>query len=577
MSARLVLSVWIAAALAFIVACGEAQAQGRRALLVGVDSYRNVPKLLKAVGDAQAMKRTLERSGFEADLVANPERSALNLAISAFTRKLQPGDVALVQFSGHGVALDGENYLLPADVPSPGTSDKELLKSEAIALTALIDRIRASGVRTLILVIDACRDNPYAKAGSRSIGSSRGLAQIETPRGPGGVFIMYSAGYGQTAADRLSDNDPEPTSVYTRTLLKKVAVEGKALTDIAREVREDVEALAATVGHNQRPAYYDELSGAPFYFVPPRAGAAVGGSLEMDLVFWTSIKDSRNVGLFREYLEKFGERAQFASIARYYIQELEGGAARREPTVAMRTAPSAPASTPTPAPAAPAMPPPQALATLPPPAPVQPSFECGGTLGMIEKAICADHALALRDRVMSDLYYKVADTLPTDARTAFRTEQRDWLRQRRACEQRTGDQLSACIAESYDGRIATFRGKLGLPATVAAAPAAVDVRAVPPATPAVPMAAPSFDCAKANGAIDKAICADAALAAKDRTLGALYDRARRAVTGAERTRLADTQRAWLRIRNACAEPDLAPCIGRAYDTRIRELEAAARR
>ena len=90
----------------------------------------------------------------------------------------------------------------------------------------------------------------------------------------GHLFGSFDAQTHLVAAN-LDDNDREPTSVYTRTLLRKIAVEGKAITDLAREVREDVEALAATVNHEQRPAYYDELSGPLFYFVPPRSGGAV--------------------------------------------------------------------------------------------------------------------------------------------------------------------------------------------------------------------------------------------------------------------------------------------------------------
>src|SRR5690349_16160268 len=94
-------------------------AQTRRALVIGVDDYRNVAKLQKAVGDAQAMKASLEKLGFEVDLLANPDLSGFNSGISAFAQKLKPGDVALVHYSGHGVALDGENYLLPIDAPRP--------------------------------------------------------------------------------------------------------------------------------------------------------------------------------------------------------------------------------------------------------------------------------------------------------------------------------------------------------------------------------------------------------------------------------------------------------------------------
>ncbi len=277
-TARLLAALAVAAVLTGLQASGAA-AQNRRALVIGADDYRNVSKLQKAVGDARAMKAALEKTGFAVDLLINPDRSAFNTGISEFTAKLGPGDVALIHYSGHGVALDGENYLLPVDAPRPDRVDKEGLKLESFALMPLIERIRATGSNVQIAIVDACRDNPYAKSGTRSIGRGGGLVEPSRrpAKGQGGFFILFSAGFGQTAADRLDDNDREPTSVYTRTLLRKIAVEGKPITDLAREVREDVEELAATVSHEQRPAYYDELSGPLFYFAPPRAGA--GGAV----------------------------------------------------------------------------------------------------------------------------------------------------------------------------------------------------------------------------------------------------------------------------------------------------------
>jgi hypothetical protein len=250
-----------------------AEAQNRFALVMGNDNYQNVPALTKARGDAEAMKARLEQFGFKVDLLIDADRRRLNVAVSAFTNKLQAGDVALIHYSGHGVTLDGENFLLPIDVPAPGSADKELLKAEAVGLTNLIERIKGAGARTQIFIIDACRDNPYAQAGTRSVGLTRGLARVDAPKG---TFIMYSAGYGQTALDRLGERDPEPTSVYTRTLLRKMA-EMKPITDLAREIRDDVEAAAGSIGHQQRPAYYDELSGAGFFF-PTSAGTIPSNS-----------------------------------------------------------------------------------------------------------------------------------------------------------------------------------------------------------------------------------------------------------------------------------------------------------
>ena len=377
---------------------GASLAQTRRALVIGVDDYRNVSKLQKAVGDARAMKAALEKFGFEVDLLANPDRSGFNAGVSAFTQKLKSGDVALVHYSGHGVALDGENYLLPIDAPRPDRVDKEGLKLESFALMPLIERIRATGSNVQIAIVDACRDNPYAQSGIRSIGRGGGLVEPgrRPAKGQGGFFILFSAGFGQTAADRLNDNDREPTSVYTRMLLSKIGVEGKPITDLAREVREDVEALAATVNHEQRPAYYDELSGPLFYFSPPRGG--VVAALPQPIV-------SPPI-----------EPAAQPLTPQQQLQQPVG----RQQTVAITT---------------------------------QPSFDCTRARGRDELAVCGDLELSALDRSLSQVYYALADSLSDDARMALRVAQGEWLAQRRLC-----DGNVPCIGQAYRSRIAQLQG-----------------------------------------------------------------------------------------------------------------------
>jgi hypothetical protein len=248
-------------ALVALVATG-ASAEARRALIVGINDYREIPPLQKAVGDADALKATLESLGFTVDLVLNADRRELNRAVSSFQSSLQPGDTALIHFSGHGVEIDGQNYLLPADIPKPQSGQQDFIKSEAVSLGDLMQRIAASGASTRIFIVDACRDNPFASSGGRGLGGPRGLTLVDPPAGS---FVLYSAGYQQSALDRLSDTDEEPTSVYTRVLTKRLLEPGVQLAVLAQEVRSDVEALAKSVGHVQRPAYYDELSGQFFF------------------------------------------------------------------------------------------------------------------------------------------------------------------------------------------------------------------------------------------------------------------------------------------------------------------------
>jgi uncharacterized protein len=562
----------LAAVALLSAAGGSAFAERRRALVIGIDHYANLNPLKKAAGDARSMKAALEALDFEVEpLLPDPDRRALNLAVFAFTKKIEPGDVALIHFSGHGVAIDGENFLLPSDVPHPNVSDREMLKSESLALTSLIQRVRQSGARTLIFIIDACRDNPYANA-DRSLGP-RGLAMIQPPRGAGGIFIMYSAGYGQTAADRLSDRDPEPTSVYTRALLKKIKTEGKALTDLAREVREDVEALAATAGHEQRPAYYDELSGPPFYFMPPKAGITLANrSPEFELAFWNSIKDAQSTSLYQDYLDKFGEQATFASIAHYKLKQLDVREAQVSPPTVPVVMPKIAAPEPG---AIPSLPQPQPQSQ--PPVKVttfSPSFDCKADKKTVERVICADAALASRDRILSDLFYKAIEHLPADGRTALREGQRLWVRERNDCGQLIEAQIAECIAGIYDKRIIELEQKIKKPGKAEVASlqrSAGEPVLAPPASAA--RVAPSFECRPGQGAIEQAICADDALAAKDRKMSDLYDGLRKRLPDTARKNLLEAQLAWKRERAQCREP-MNACLAVLYDKRIRELEGA---
>ncbi|MGE0612559.1 MAG: caspase domain-containing protein, partial [Hyphomicrobiales bacterium] len=253
----------LAAALLAMTAWPQQAWAGKRlALVIGIDSYREIPVLQKATGDARALSAALQSLGFDVTTVLDADRRTLNRSVAEFQARLGVGDIALVHFSGHGVELDGQNYLLPSDVPRPQSSGKDFVKSESLGMAELMERVAASGARTRIFIIDACRDNPFAQSGVRGIGTSRGLARVEAPAG---TFIMYSAGYGQQALDRLGDGDKESTSVYTRVLLQELSRQGKQISEIARDVRLEVERMARSLGHEQRPAYYDELS-AGFYF-----------------------------------------------------------------------------------------------------------------------------------------------------------------------------------------------------------------------------------------------------------------------------------------------------------------------
>ncbi|MGH6644420.1 MAG: caspase family protein, partial [Bradyrhizobium sp.] len=234
--------------------------QQRFALVIGNDIYPNLPpqlQLKKAVNDARAIGDALQGLGqglgFTVLRSTNASRPEILRQLSVFRQSLHPGDLALIYFSGHGVSIDGANWLLPSDIPGKG--DADLITSSAISESELEKMLTKAGVKTGVLIIDACRDNPFAASGNRSVGVARGLARADDP--PGGVFKLFSAGTGEKAVDRLSDNDPNPNSIFTRTLLPELTKPGQRLIDVAYAVKGKVADLAASIGEQQHPAQYD--------------------------------------------------------------------------------------------------------------------------------------------------------------------------------------------------------------------------------------------------------------------------------------------------------------------------------
>ena len=248
-------------AVAAALLAGPATAQSRFALVVGNDGYQNVEPLKKAVNDARAVAQSLGRLGFSVTLGTNVVRRDFVRMVADFENRIQPGDTAFVFYSGHGVEIEGANYLLPIDAPKVGAGQQGILRDEAISTDGLIQRLKARGTRAQILVLDACRDNPFRDQLGRSVGGARGLAQAQASNG---VFVIYSAGIGETALDRLANNDANPNSVFTRSFLPLLEDPNRSLVEVAKATRLQVKSLAGGVGHQQSPAYYDEVDGDLF-------------------------------------------------------------------------------------------------------------------------------------------------------------------------------------------------------------------------------------------------------------------------------------------------------------------------
>jgi hypothetical protein len=235
-----------------------AHAQGRIALVVGNNAYENVTKLERAVNDSTAVAGSLRAMGFEVLLATDVSRRALVQRLAEFNSRIRDGDLALFYYAGHGIEIRGANYILPVDVPAVRDGQETLVTAEAVPTEKIISGIQDRGARTVVMILDACRDNPFRRSATRGVGGVRGLAMASPPEG---VFVLYSAGVGQAALDRLSNTDSDPNSVFTRVLLKEIAHRKATMIDIAKATQVQVRSIAIQADHAQVPAYYDQVVG----------------------------------------------------------------------------------------------------------------------------------------------------------------------------------------------------------------------------------------------------------------------------------------------------------------------------
>jgi hypothetical protein len=308
--------VLIALVLTWAIAASPVQA-ARLALVIGINHYDLVPPLQKAIGDATAMSSKLNELGFAVTTVIDPDRRQFNQAIETFRESLHAGDVAFVHFSGHGIEVDGRNLLLPRDIPLPISGDESYLATEAIDLSSLMDRIAESGAAVRIFVIDACRTNPFAQSDIRGLEGPGGLGPAAPSRGS---FVLYSAGTSQVALDRLGPDDQNPTSVYTRVLLDKLDLKGASISEVARDVRTEVAALASSIGYDQSPAYYDGLT-EDYVLTPSAAANAPEASGSVEAEAFDRARELGTAHALQAFLANY-PNGVFADLARAALSDL---------------------------------------------------------------------------------------------------------------------------------------------------------------------------------------------------------------------------------------------------------------
>jgi hypothetical protein len=234
-------------------AAGLATQARRVALVIGNDAYQSVARLQNARTDARAMAEALGRTGYKVRLRTDLGERAMKDELRAFKAEIQGGDEVLFYFAGHGVQLSGANYLLPTDIRGEA---EDQVRDDALLLQKVLDDLQERKARFALAIVDACRDNPFRTAG-RNLGG-RGLAPTTAATGQ---MVMFSAGAGQQALDRLGERDTNPNGLFTRVLLKEMDKPAVSVDRVLRAVRNQVVELAKSVGHEQVPALYDQSVG----------------------------------------------------------------------------------------------------------------------------------------------------------------------------------------------------------------------------------------------------------------------------------------------------------------------------
>ncbi len=295
-------------------------AQAKRvALVIANSNYKSTSPLKNPASDARLVAGALRQSGFDdVQVKTDLGKTALETELRNFGVRSEGADVALIYYAGHGIELGGENYLIPVDAQLVRDRDLEI---EATRLNTAL--AMAESARMRILILDACRNNPFAASMQRSIASrsvGRGLAMVEPS---GETLVVYAAKAGSTAADGDGANSP-----FAEALARRLPEPGLEISLLFRAVRDDV--LAKT-GRTQEPFTYGSLSGQAFYFRPPAMTTTIVTSTPApvptissettEILFWQGTVSANSEAAYRSYLSRYPQ-GMFAGLADENLKRL---------------------------------------------------------------------------------------------------------------------------------------------------------------------------------------------------------------------------------------------------------------
>jgi uncharacterized caspase-like protein len=254
------------------------------------------------LSDARLVATTLQSVGFQligGNAQVDLDRAGFERAIREFGAALANASVALFYFAGHGVQLQGVNYLVPVAANPETAADVDF---ELINANTVLKQMESADPRLNIVILDACRNNPFGGRGLRDV--TGGLAQMQAPRG---TLISYATQPGNVAMDGATGHSP-----YTTSLAEVIKRPGIPILEVFNQVGLAVD--RATAGRQQPWMATSPLEGI-FYFVGPTTVNIAPPLLDAETVFWQSITQSSNAADFDEYMRRFPQ-GQFAGLAR---------------------------------------------------------------------------------------------------------------------------------------------------------------------------------------------------------------------------------------------------------------------
>jgi hypothetical protein len=448
------------ALLIFLFLASPGLAERKVALVIGNSAYTHAPALPNPISDAAAVADKLRGLGYDVQLEENLTGQAFRVALGVFSENAHNADLALVFYAGHGIEMGGRNFLIPVDSEMKSESSAQF---ETVALDQVLSTVREA--KTLgIVMLDACRDNPFANSMKRSDGTrsvSRGLAPVSV-EGEGGLVVSFAAEAGATASDGASGHSPY-TEAFLEVLDQPGLEVGKMFRTVRAKVREKSGGKQVPVEQAQLPdrdVFITPVSGEVVAVQPAVTPQPVALGPDPEALFFEAAR-TNDIAKLNDFVARYPDhartpaaRAMIAEIqddqmwaqvesegteaaGKRYLLVFPNGKHSIAASLMLDPAP-APAPTPAPAPLIPNL---------------GPTFDCTKAKTNVEIAMCGSAQLGLQDHALVATFKNALA-----AGWVTKTQEKEWVLYREAICGGLTSGIEDCIYTTTAARIAQLGG-----------------------------------------------------------------------------------------------------------------------